>query len=225
MSRKIRNALIMAAGRGMRLAPLTDTVPKPMVQFQGSTLIARGIGGLLDQVPRVHITVGYKKAMLAQHVIELGAATVLNTEGQGNAWWIYHTLLANLDEPIYVLTCDNVVSLDFDLLEKNYFSLGAPPCMLVPVRPVTGLEGDFIFRNGSQVTRLDRQLRSDIYCSGVQILNPRRIAELTEACDDFYSVWAQLISQGMLHVSDVYPDKWISIDTFEQLRHFSESAV
>lgn len=225
MSSVIRNALIMAAGRGMRLAPLTDTVPKPMVNFQGTTLIARGISSLLEQVPRVHITVGYKKAMLAQHVIELGAATVLNTEGKGNAWWIYHTLLSKLDEPLYLLTCDNVVSLNFDLLERNYFSLGAPACMLVPVRPVPGLEGDFIFREGSRVTGLDRHTPSDIYCSGVQIINPAKVFALTEPCEDFYGVWSQLIQGGQLAVSDIYPDRWITIDTFEQLRKFSEQAI
>jgi len=39
----IRHAIIMAAGRGMRMTPLTDAIPKPMAPYDGTTLIARGI--------------------------------------------------------------------------------------------------------------------------------------------------------------------------------------
>jgi NDP-sugar pyrophosphorylase family protein len=217
VSRRIQHAVIMAAGRGQRMGPLTDAVPKPMAPYQGSTLIAEGIRRLHGQVPQVHITVGYKKAMLAQHVIENGVSSVLNTEGQSNAWWIYHTLVSQLDEPLYVLTCDNIVALDFDLIEKSYYGLGAPACMLLPVAPVPGLEGDFIFRDGSRVTRLSREEPSDIYCSGVQVLNPATVRRLAPVEGDFYSTWRQLIAGGALAVSQVYPKQWIAIDTFEQL--------
>jgi NDP-sugar pyrophosphorylase family protein len=89
--------------------------------------------------------------------------------------------------------------------------------MLVPVRPVPGLEGDFIFHDGGIVTALDRHRPSDIYCSGIQILNPRRVNDLTNDEGDFYQVWSQLISQRQLAVSAVYPKTWISVDTVEQL--------
>ena len=40
---QIKHALIMAAGRGMRMRPMTDTIPKAMAPFRGETLIANGI--------------------------------------------------------------------------------------------------------------------------------------------------------------------------------------
>ena len=40
---KINHALIMAAGRGIRMQPLTDNLPKAMAPFNGSTLISEGI--------------------------------------------------------------------------------------------------------------------------------------------------------------------------------------
>jgi len=222
---KIRHALILAAGRGMRMAPLTEVIPKPMAPFDGSTLIAKGIARLARGIENIHITVGYKKAMLAQHVIEHGASSVLNTEGKSNSWWIYHTLMQHLDEPVCVLTCDNVVDLDFDLLERDYFSLGAPACMLVPVRPVTGLDGDFIFRNGHRVTGVSRTKASDIYCSGMQVLNPRRLNALTHEGDNFYAVWNQLIDQRQLLVSSIYPKRWFAVDTLEQLMNLNNQTA
>ncbi|MBI3825239.1 MAG: NDP-sugar synthase [Candidatus Rokubacteria bacterium] len=206
----------------MRMMPLTATLPKAMAPYKGSTLIAQGIAKMAKRIANIHVTVGYKGPVLAQHVIEQGASSVFTTEGRSNAWWIYHTLLRHLDEPIYVLTCDNVVELDFDLLETNYRKLDSPACMLVPVRPVAGLEGDYIFHENQRVTEVDRHKPSDIYCSGIQILNPSRLNAATRDDGDFYAVWSQLIAQGQLFVSSVYPKEWCVVDTLEQLVRLNE---
>ena len=213
----IQHAVIMAAGRGMRMMPLTDATPKPMAPYNGSTLIARGISRLAQRLAHIHVTVGYKGAMLAQHVIEHGASTVFNTDGKSNCWWVYNTLLAGLDEPVYVLTCDNVVDLDFELLEENYRALGEPACMLVAVRPVEGLEGDFVTHRDHVVTEVSRERETDLYCSGIQVLNPRRVGELTREGESFYDLWRQLIAREQLMVSSVYPERWFAVDTVEQL--------
>ena len=219
----IKHALIMAAGRGQRMIPLTNIVPKPMAPYAGSTLIAKGIEQIAKRIEKIHVTVGYKGAMLAQHVIEHGAFSVWNTNDKSNSWWIYNTLLKYLDEPIYVLTCDNVIDLDFDLLENNYQEFGNAPCMLVPVVPVPGLEGDYIFRDGKIVTELNRYKSSDIYCSGIQIINPYRLNLLTKEGKDFYFVWEQLIQQKQLVVSSVYPSKWLAVDTIEHLSQLNNT--
>jgi NDP-sugar pyrophosphorylase family protein len=178
---------------------------------------------LAARVEHIHVTVGYKKAMLAQHVIEHGASSVLNTEGKSNSWWLYNTLLSRLDEPMVVLTCDNVVELDFELLDENYSSLNSPACMLVPVRPVPGLEGDYVFHENHVVTEISRLKETEIYCSGIQVLNPHRLNQITQEGDSFYDVWQQLINQQQLFVSSVYPKKWFAVDTIEQLTTLNKS--
>ncbi|MCB0749514.1 MAG: NDP-sugar synthase [Ignavibacteriae bacterium] len=215
---KIKHALIMAAGRGMRMMPLTETIPKPMAPFMGSTLIANGINMLNNHIENIHITVGYKGAMLAKHVIENNVSSIFNTEGHGNCFWVYNTLLKYLNEPIYVLTSDNVILLDFEKLETDYYSLGEPLCMVVPVKPIEGLDGDYIFSDESkQVKALSRDTRSEIYCSGIQIINCKKINETTTPCENFDQLWQQLISQSQLYCSRVYPNQWYAVDTVQQL--------
>jgi NDP-sugar pyrophosphorylase family protein len=214
---KIEHAIIMAAGRGSRMMPLTNSIPKAMAKLGASTLIVNGIEKIQKVLHNIHITVGYKKSDLAKHVIEHNVSTVLNTEGKGNAWWIFNTLLKNLDEPIFVLTCDNVIDLDFEKLANDYFELGEPACMVVPVQPIEGLEGDFIFESNNVVQELNRSKKNGKYCSGIQVLNPKKINLLVNAEDDFYNVWEQLISQNQLYCSNVSPQRWFTVDTMEQL--------
>ena len=40
---KFNHSLIMAAGRGIRMMPLTGVIPKAMAPYRGSTIISDGI--------------------------------------------------------------------------------------------------------------------------------------------------------------------------------------
>lgn len=222
MTTPIRNALILAAGRGRRMMPLTDDLPKPMAPYLDSTLIAHGIDRVRARVPYIHVTVGYLAARLAPHLVEHGVSSIINTNGRSNSWWLYNTLLATLDEPIFVLTCDNVTDLDFEALEADYVNQGEPAGMLVPVQPVDGLEGDYIFHDSGVVRSVDRNRVSDSYCSGIQILNPARVTRLTNEGADFYDVWRQLIAKGALLRSNVFPRRWFTVDTVEDLARLGE---
>lgn len=215
----------MAAGRGSRMAPLTDAIPKPMAPYNGSTLIGRGIRELRKSVANIHITIGYKKAVLAPHVIELGVATIINTEDKPNSWWIYSSLFSHFDEPIFVLTCDNIVDLDVAALTADYISIGSPACMLIPVVPVPGLEGDYIHHRDQVVYKVDRHDPAEHYCSGIQILNPGKIARLTKEGESFYDVWRQLIELKELKAGTVKPLRWFSVDTLDQLIKANEKAA
>jgi len=221
----VRHALIMAAGRGQRMMPLTQIFPKAMAPWLNSTLIAKGIEKIKPYIENIHVTVGYKGGMLAQHLIEQGVNSVLNTEGRPNGWWIYNTLMSQLDEPVFVLTCDNVTDLDFASLAEDYFNLGEPACLLVPAIPVPGVDGDYIFHDGPVVTALERSVPAATYGSGIQVLNPRKIAELTSGAGDgdFNALWHELIDQQQLFVSSILPRKWFSIDTLEDLKTFAEA--
>jgi len=217
MDTRLEHALIMAAGRGQRMMPLTAGIPKAMAPYKGTTLIAQGIERIAAQIRNVHVTVGYRGAMLAEHVIHHGARSVFNTEGHGNAWWIYNTLLAGLDAPVCVLTCDNVMELDFSLLAEEYYERGAPTCMVVPVKPVEGLEGDYVFQQDDVVTALDRHRPAPTYCSGIQVINPARVNALTPPTEDFTSLWMCLIAEREVRASRIYPTNWYSVDTMRQL--------
>ena len=68
----IKNALIMAAGRGNRMRPLTDVIPKALAPYRESTLIEQSIGYLRENGLKVHVTVGHLGNLLSEVLIRKG---------------------------------------------------------------------------------------------------------------------------------------------------------
>lgn len=220
----IRHALIMAAGRGNRMRPLSDIMPKAMMPYNGDTLIGNSLSMLSQCVTYIHVTVGYKRAMLSQYLMTRGVDSIFNTEGHGNAWWIRNTMMQYLDEPVLVLTTDNITELDIQFLTGEYYKAGAPACMLVPVVPIPMIAGDYIDHSDGVVTHLQRQEPRDIYCSGIQVINPAQTVAMIGEEEDFYMVWNNLISYRQLRVASIYPKPWFSVDTLEQLASLPNNA-
>jgi len=215
---KLENVLILAAGRGNRMRPLSDIIPKAMAPYKGDTLIGNTLKNFKDGDYLIHVTVGYKSAILSQYLLNGGVvSTLINTEGQDNSWWIFNSLLKNLNAPLLVLTCDNITELDLKFFEFEYNRLKQPSCMIVPVKPIPQIEGDFIEDVDSIITSLKRDNPTNKYCSGIQVLNPFKINTAINACNNFYEVWMQLIEKKQLYTSDIYPKSWFSVDTLDQL--------
>tara|TARA_B100001245_G_scaffold231444_1_gene212292 strand:- start:373 stop:1050 length:678 start_codon:yes stop_codon:yes gene_type:complete len=224
LKNKIKHAVILAAGRGIRMRPLTNKIPKAMAPFKGSTLINNSIEKIKNFFENIHVTVGYKGAILAKHVIEKNVSSIINTDGKGNSWWLYNSLLKEINEPICVFTCDNIIETNYISLLEEYINLKNPCCMLVPTTPIKGLEGDYIFAdNDNIVTKISRLEKSRIYCSGIQLLNPYSINLKTKKVDDFNDVWNQLITIEELKISSTLSEYWYAIDNLEQLKFINDS--
>ena len=59
---QVERAIIMAAGKGTRMRPITNTVPKPLVKVHGVPLIEGIINQLHQQnIYEIYVVVGYLK--------------------------------------------------------------------------------------------------------------------------------------------------------------------
>lgn len=219
----INHAIILAAGRGVRMLPLTKKIPKAMIKIKNETLILKGIKKLKKNFKNIHITVGYKGSMLANYVIKHNVSSVINTNNKDNAWWIFNFPFNFLNEPIIVLTCDNITNINFKKILRDYKHKRCPLCMLIPVVPIKGLEGDYIHSKKNKVYKLSRKKKSNYYCSGIQILNPYKINKAIKKTYNFNYLWKKLIKLKQLYVSDVKPEKWFTIDNLKQLKRYKKT--
>lgn len=66
---KIKNAIILAAGRGSRMKHLTDNMPKCMMQVNNKTIIRRTIEVLkYKNINNITIVTGYKSDVLTNYI-------------------------------------------------------------------------------------------------------------------------------------------------------------
>ena len=171
---------------------------------------------------KVHVTAGWLGASLSHHVFDLGVASIHNTAGESNCWWIYNTELGRIDEPVFLFTCDNQTRIDLAAVEADYFDLGAPPNMVIPVDRNLAIEGDFVAADTeSRVTALGPDVESDLCCSGMQVINLAEVRRTTTEPESFRGVWTQLMETRSLAMSRVQPSSWAAVDTWDQLKTFA----
>src|SRR3989338_1446653 len=61
-------AVVLAAGKGVRLRPVTEGIPKVMVKVAGRPLLERILENLLKAgVKETHLVVGYRKEVVEEH--------------------------------------------------------------------------------------------------------------------------------------------------------------
>ena len=61
-------AIILAAGKGSRLSPLTDNTPKPLLKIQDKAILDHIIDALPDQIDEVIVVTKYLKEEIEKHI-------------------------------------------------------------------------------------------------------------------------------------------------------------
>lgn len=74
----IRNAMVLAAGLGTRLRPITDTTPKPLVAIGGKPMVDYALDALTQAgIDTIAINVHHHAGQMEQHLAHYDRATIL----------------------------------------------------------------------------------------------------------------------------------------------------
>lgn len=64
--------IILAAGMGTRIGKMTETIPKCLLPFNGSTILESSISKLKKlNIKDIKIVVGYKKELIKKYILIL----------------------------------------------------------------------------------------------------------------------------------------------------------
>ncbi len=135
-SAPVRQAVILAGGRGTRLRPLTDDRPKPMVEFNGRPFLEYLVEMLADQgIERVLLLLGYLPEVIQRHF------------GDGRRWGLRidygitppealtgaRVVAARnqLDSRFLLLYCDNYWPMNLARMWRRYEATGLPAMVTV----------------------------------------------------------------------------------------------
>ena len=209
-------AMIMAAGRGERLRPLTDTVPKPMLEVGGRPLIEHQLGWLVSAGIRdVVVNLHYLGDAIENHVGDgaaFGARVRYSRESRllETGGGIVNALPLLGDAPFLVVNGDNWIELDFAAAD---FSLAPRQLARLVVTPTPSFrsQGDFDL-DGDTITRRGNGY---VYCS-VGVHDPALFAGLRVHPFSLRDLWFEQLSRGTIGAIR-YHGFWSDIGTPEQL--------
>ncbi len=219
-------AMVMAAGLGKRMRPLTATRPKPLVPVAGKTLLDHTFdrlraAGIRRAVVNVHYLADALEAHLKNHVKDIEIA-VSDERGQlmetGGGIVQARDLIG--DQPFLVVNSDNFwVDGPVDAIRL----LGAAwddakmdaLLLLVPLARANchGGRGDFHLSQDGRITkrRAAGRVAPFVYI-GIQILSPRVIADWPEGPFSTMLFWERAIAAGRAY-GMVHQGLWFDVGT------------
>ncbi len=181
-------AMVLAAGLGKRMAPITDSMPKPLVKVAGKSLIDWGLDSLVDAgVRRAVVNVHYLADQLEEHLAGRLSPTIeISDEREqllDSAGGIIKALSRIGSEPFFVLNADtfwtdgdkpNLVLLSEGWDDANMDIL----LMIAHMDQAVGREGggDFSMSSAGQLRRLKPGEESPYIYAGAAIIHPRIFA-------------------------------------------------
>lgn len=186
----ITRAMVLAAGRGERMRPITDTLPKPLVQVGGRSMLDRQLDmlaadGVTDAVVNSSWLADTLEAHLAQRV---GAPRIIlsrESERLETGGGIANALPQLGDAPFFVSNADVVVvdaphSSALARLRAAWDDARMDALLLLhPMDKAIGFEGagDFFVEADGAVRRRGDAPSAPYVFTGMQILHPRMFAQ------------------------------------------------
>ena len=159
---------ILAGGLATRLRPITEQIPKALVEVAGKSFVARQLEYLKQQgIIRVVLCVGHLGEQL-EAVVGDGSAFGLNVRyswdgqrllGTGGA---LRQALPLLGEKFFVVYGDSYLPIDFRAVEQAFLASGKPALMTVLKNGNRWDKSNVLFRDGRLVEYNKRAPRSEM---------------------------------------------------------------
>jgi len=221
-----KSAMVLAAGLGTRLRPVTDHLPKPLIEVGGRPLIDHAIDRLASAgVERIVVNLHYKGDLIASRLaerdhprIELSREEKLLETGGG----VKHALPL-LDDSFFVVNSD-ILWLDGVTSALGRLARGFDPRRmdaLLLLQRTTGAVGYdgigdyFLDPPGMPRRRREREVAPYIF-AGIQILHRRLFAGVDDTVFSLKRLYDRAEDAGRLGAI-IHDGEWFHVGTPEGL--------
>jgi len=209
-------AMILAAGRGERMRPLTDSIPKPLLEAGGKPLIQHHIEALRDAG---FIDLVINHAHLGAQIVErlgsgeqLGVRIRYSAEPQGaleTGGGIKHALTLLGEQPFLVVNGDIWTDYPYQQLHREPAWLAH---LVLVDNPAHNPDGDFQLK-GDKVTGKGKQ---KLTFSGIGLYRPELFSDSPDAAFPLAPVLQSAMQNGQVS-GEHYPGQWMDIGSPQRL--------
>ena len=224
----IKKAMILAAGFGKRIYPLTLKNPKPLLKIGNETLLSNALKFLeLFGIKQAVINVHYLREQIVEYLDKSQFNLTINIVNEKDkildtGGGVLNAIQHFSNEPFLIINPDTIWNSHYleelKLMEKLFFENEKDKCSLLVVNKKKSFDqsfkGDFSLEN-NLINRKDKNNLNYIY-TGLQIVKPEVFFSLDTKIFSINKIWDKLIKSyelyGMesnidfLHVStlDIY---------------------
>jgi N-acetyl-alpha-D-muramate 1-phosphate uridylyltransferase len=205
-----RRAMVLAAGLGQRMRPLTDTVPKPLVRLHGRALIDHVLDRLAEAgIEEAVVNVHYLADALESHLSRRTRPAVLISDERDalldTGGGVVRALPLLGPEPFLIHNSDSVWSDGPDSSLDRFFRAWDPARMdslmlLALASQSLGYagRGDFLMDASGRLQRRPEPETAPFVFAGVSIAHPRLFDDAPAGRFSLNHLWDRAIDRGRL---------------------------
>ena len=203
---KIKHGMILTAGLGKRMQPLTNKKPKPLLEIGGSTLLERAINLLINHgVEEITVNVHHLANQIEKFISDFKSEIKIKISNEKDllldtGGGVKKGTKEFRDNPFFVINPDtlwsNKYSKEVQSLEKEYFT-NKRPCLLLVRKELSldnSFKGDFNLNNNL----ISKDDQNQYIFTGLQIMKNDHLAFFNKNIFSMNEVWTKLINENNL---------------------------
>ena len=203
----VKHAMILAAGLGTRMRPLTIKTPKPLMKIGSKNLLERSLNLLENHgVEQIIINVHHLADQIEKFVLNIKSKVKIIISNEKNllldtGGGVKEGTKIFDNNPFFVINPDTLwltnYSGEMQSLEKIYYE-GKKPCLLLVNKRLsfdTTFKGDFNLKNNI----ISKDNDNNFIFTGLQLLDRNYLEPIAKKVFSMNEVWDKLISQNKLY--------------------------
>ena len=205
---KIRTALILCAGYGKRLQPITNDIPKPLLKIKNTNLLDNALNFVQSLgISNIKINTFYLSEKIQNFIESKNYPLNIDVVSDGEkildtGGGIFNLIKQSEDEDFLILNPDTLWNSNyintFNKMEKYYFKNNVKNLLMVVNKNKSfdnRFKGDFSLNKN----KLSKEIKNEFIYTGCQILNKKVFQKINSNIFPIYEIWNDLINNKELY--------------------------